>query len=137
MDLTNINELDPAVIVAVISLIGTIITLTGTIALGFWSYRSEKRKAETSERTATAQASDEIATGSSTMLREYRVERENLRSELKCIRDELNELKLWKMDVIDFLIPFVQGSKANEQELIRNGIEPPYRLPEVPEWLNT
>ena len=107
---------DPATIGIIVSIIVAVISLIGTIIVAIFSVKNTQ-----------ITAADEISSGATNLLAEYR-------KELDTVKLELGELKSWKLDMIDFFVPFVEGSKLNEQQLLDAGIEPFYRLPELPEW---
>ena len=111
------NGDDVSIVVAIIASLGALLSFVGTIVVALVSVKN-----------AQVAASDEISSGATQMLQEYR-------KELDSMRLEINELQTWKLDVIDFIIPFIEGSKLNERQLIDAGIEPSYPLPPLPEWI--
>lgn len=134
-------DLDPGIV----SVVASVLALAGTLALALASVKNARKQAASDDRSAQMQASDEIASGSKTLLEEYRIEVNKLRNELiyvtietnklKNVKREVEELKEWRQDVIDFLILLLGGSKANEQQLIDAHLEPVFTTPDMPEWL--
>jgi hypothetical protein len=115
---------DPTVIVAAVAFIAAILSLAGTIYM-----------ANTGVKNAQLHASDKIAIGSVELLDEYRLERRIDRREIENLRNEMAEFRKWKREVTGFIIPFIEGSKANERQLIEADLIPVYKLPPFPKWL--
>jgi hypothetical protein len=122
--MANIFE-DPAIIVAIGALIGAGFSLVGTLVM-----------ARSNVKNAQMNASDKIAIGSSELLEEYRKERREDRRELARLQKEMDEFRQWKREVTGFIVPFIEGSKANERQLIEADMVPVYKLPPLPAWLN-
>jgi len=108
---------DPAVIVATISVIVAGISFIGTVVVALVGFKSTQ-----------VGASDEIASGATALLVQYR-------QELTDVQTEVKDLKSWRDDVTDFIVPFIEGSKKNERQIINAGMVPAYNLPPLPEWL--
>jgi hypothetical protein len=116
---------DPTIAVAVIALIGAGFSLLGTVIMALANVKNTQMN-----------ASDKIAIGASALLDELREERDQDKAELKLIKHELEEIKLWRIEVTGFIVPFIEGSKANERQLIEADMIPVYKLPPFPAWLN-
>jgi len=120
-----------AIVVAVISLIGVL------------------RMAQANVKNTKLSASDKIAIGYSELLDDVREERKKDRDEIAALKEtiekyskafdeyktEIDALKAWQDDVNEFIVPFIEGSKKNEEQLINAGLVPVYKLPPLPEWL--
>ena len=124
--------MDPSIIVAAIALGGAFLSLSGTIIMALANIKNTQ-----------IQASDEIASGSMKLLEQYRQEiaknkmqREEMQKEIDDLTVQMNKFRQWQADVIDFVIPFIEGSKANEKQLIDADIVPAYQLPPLPNWLS-
>lgn len=122
---------DPALSVAVLSLAGSLFSVFVALMIAVLSLRGK-----------SMEASGEIASGARELLEEYRKEINKLKNQyirvsidMENISTELDEIKVWREDVIDFIVPFIAGSKMNEQQSIEAGLVPDYPLPDLPAWL--
>jgi len=87
-------------------------------------------------------AADKIAIGSSELLEEYRIELKKERDQRRScnaaideMKIEIDRLKRWKNIIAAFIYPLVEGSKANEAQLIELAEIPRYRVPPIPNEL--
>lgn len=81
---------DDTLTVAIIALAGTALSLAGTVFLAYISVHNTQ-----------VNASDEIATGSSKMLSEYRIEQQRLKDEIENIKKKCeNEIAFLRQENI-------------------------------------
>ena len=126
-----IEHLDPTIVVASISIIVAVISLAGTLYM-----------AKVGVHNAQLSAADKIAIGSSELLEEYRIELKKERDQRRScnaaideMKVEIDRLKRWKNIITAFIYPLVEGSKANEAQLIELAEIPRYRVPPIPSEL--
>lgn len=118
------SSIDPTIIIALVTFITGILSVVATMVVALLNVKG-----------AQGEASDEISSGASELLREYKEIRKQDKETIAHLSDQICKLEVWRQEVNDFIIPVFEGAhKLKEQVIELQGV-PVYNPPPRPEWL--